>query len=975
MESVDPRTMHVLIRNTETMTWQDDTWKIATARRDGNRIVVTYTNGKEYPYSEERVRLYDQVERRTVDALDEVRVGGKRWNNVEIIWTLRRADHPRNPRYTLACRTADGKLKLRRYGHNEVRVTYASAQDRQNAAALNYIREEVRAHARRAGAELDLTAQFPRWVSGDKMLPEAILANVWEWLAQAPRGSALEAFLVGTSATKTGASDHLIMPFPSNVDQRNAIRAALTHQISIIDGPPGTGKTQTILNLIASLIAQGQTVGVVAGANSAVDNVVDKLTEEGYGFLVANLGKAERVKEFHQREGVLEQRREAWARKASAVSSGSPAGSDEAVLRAEEERLFALWEDARDIPKIRAQLTKAQRERRLFEEKVQESRRPVADISHLAVSRRSSGVIGDLLALARCAPRVGPGLRGFIERVRRYFAYGSLKGVDLGDLHVQSALQFAFYRAREQELSDRIEEAEARAARHGLVEVSTQYRRHSREALDAALLDRFARERPSRLSPTERLKRQTDILLRTYPVVASTCFSIRSNLAEDVLLDWIIIDESSQVLIPEGIAALSKARNAVIVGDDKQLGPIFQGWDASKQEPPAPRFDVRSLSLLDSVKMMPASAQVPSTLLKEHYRCHPAIIEFCNRMYYGGELIPMRASDDDAPDPLAIVYAAPGNHARRPSRGSGFFSQREIDIITDLEDMRSIRDGVELEGTDESGDFVLGVVTPFRAQATNLSKQIRSDLGEGTHPRWLAETAHKFQGRGAGTIILSTVLNANDRSAAQDFYDADALTNVIVSRAKDRFVVVTTHGGVRLSRNVRALLDYIEMYDPSAIVQSDIVSIFDVLYNAYSESLERYSRVKWADRRRSPAENVAEQCLRDVLAEPRYARFGYQAQVFLRDALPNTRRLSEEQRAFVFRDSALDFGVYSRVTKRLLLAIEVDGWKYHGMSQKQQKRDNLKDSIMSAYGVPVLRLSTIGSGEERQIREALDRLL
>ena len=975
MESVDPRTMHVLIRNKETMTWQDDTWKIATARRDGNRIVVTYTNGKEYPYGEERVRLYDQVERRTVDALDEIRVGGKRWNNVKIIWTLRRANHPRNPRYTLACRTADGKLKLRRYGHDEVRVTYASTQDRQNAAALNYIREEVRAHARRAGAELDLTAQYPRWVSGEKMLPEAILANVWEWLAQAPRGSALEAFLAGTSATKTGASDHLIMPFPSNIDQRNAIRAALTHQISIIDGPPGTGKTQTILNLIASLIAQGQTVGVVAGANSAVDNVVDKLMEEGYGFLVANLGKAERVKEFHQREGVLEQRREAWARKASAVSSGSPAGADEAVLRAEEERLVALWEDARDIPKIRAQLMEAQRERRLFEEKVQESRRPVADISHLAVSRRSSGVIGDLLALARCAPRVGRGPRGFIERVRRYFAYGSLKGVDLGDLHVQSALQFAFYRAREQELSDRIEEAEARAARHGLVEVSTQYRRHSREALDAALLDRFARERPSRLSPTERLKRQTDILLRTYPVVASTCFSIRNNLAEDVLLDWIIIDESSQVLIPEGIAALSKARNAVIVGDDKQLGPIFQGWDASKQEPPAPRFDVRSLSLLDSVKMMPASAQVPSTLLKEHYRCHPAIIEFCNRMYYGGELIPMRASDDDAPDPLAIVYAAPGNHARRPSRGSGFFSQREIDIITDLEDMRSIRDGVELEGTDESGDFVLGIVTPFRAQAANLSKQIRSDLGEGTHPRWLAETAHKFQGRGAGTIILSTVLNANDRSAAQDFYDADALTNVIVSRAKDRFVLVTTHGGVRLSRNVRALLDYIEMYDPSAIVQSDIVSIFDVLYNAYSESLERYSRVKWADRRRSPAENVAEQCLRDVLAEPRYARFGYQVEVYLRDALPNTRRLSEEQRAFVFRDSALDFGVYSRVTKRLLLAIEVDGWKFHGMSQKQQKRDNLKDSIMPAYGVPVLRLSTIGSGEERQIREALDRLL
>ena len=314
------------------------------------------------------------------------------------------------------------------------------------------------------------------------------------------------------------------MPFHSNIDQRNAIRAALTHQISIIDGPPGTGKTQTILNLIASLIAQSKTIGVVAGANSAVDNVIDKLTEEGYGFLVASLGKAERVKEFHQREGILEQRREAWAKKASTASPGASARANEAALRAEEGQLVALWEDARDIPQIRARLTATQRERFLFEEKVKESRRPLAEISHLAVVRRSSATIADLLALARCAPRPGHSPRGFIERVRRYFAYGSLKGIDLEDPDVQSALQLAFYQARERELGRRIEEAEARAARHGLVEVSAQYRRRSREALDAALQDRFERERPSRLSSNQWLNRQTDILLRTYPVIASTCF-------------------------------------------------------------------------------------------------------------------------------------------------------------------------------------------------------------------------------------------------------------------------------------------------------------------------------------------------------------------------------------------------------------------------------------------------------------------
>ena len=975
MESVDPRTMHVLIRDKGAPNWQDCTWKVAQARRDGDRIVVTYANGKEYPYGTDRVRLYDQVERRELDALDEIVVSGQRWNSVESIWTLRCAEQPRNPRYTLAYRKADGTLALRRYGSDEVRVRLATPEQRKNAATLDYVRDEVRAQAQRAGAKLDTSGCYARWTGDGEAAPAAILANVWERLPQAPRGSALEAFLAGSASEATGASDRLIMPFHSNIDQRNAIRAALTHQISIIDGPPGTGKTQTILNLIASLIAQGKSVGVVAGANSAVDNVIDKLMEEGYGFLVASLGKTERVQEFHRREGILEQQREAWAQKASTASPGAPARVDEAALRAEEERLVALWEDARDIPAIRARLTATQRERFLFEEKVKESRRPMADISHLAVVRRSSETIADLLALARCAPRPGRSPRAIIERVRRYFAYGSLKGIDLGAHDVQSALQLAFYQARERELSSRVEEAEARAARHGLDEVSVTYRHRSRKALDGALLDRFERERPSRLSPNEWLNRQTGILLRTYPVVASTCFSIRHNLAEDTLLDWIIIDESSQVLLPEGMAALSKARNAVIVGDARQIGPIFQGWDESTRQPPDARFDVRSVSLLDSVKAMGEAAHAPTTLLREHYRCHPAIIEFCNRMYYGGQLIPMRVPEQDAPDPLAIVYAAPGNHARRPLRGGGFFSQREIEIISQLEEMEVIREGIEADDKDSSGDFVLGIVTPYRAQATNLRQRIRADLGEGAHARWLAETAHKFQGRGAGTVVLSTVLNAHDRAATQAFYDSDAMTNVIVSRAKDRFIVVTAHGGVRLSRNIRTLLEYIEMFDPSAVIESDIVSIFDVLYSAYSASLERYSRAKWSNWKRTPAENVADLCLREVLADPKYSTFGYHTEVPLWEALPNTRRLSEEQRDFVFTDSALDFGVFSRVTGRIVLAIEVDGWEYHGNNKEQQQRDARKDSIMAAYDVPVLRLATNESGEERRIREALDQLL
>ena len=48
----------------------------------------------------------------------------------------------------------------------------------------------------------------------------------------------------------------MLLPFDFNQSQVRAIDTALKNKISIIEGPPGTGKTQTILNLIANIICQ-----------------------------------------------------------------------------------------------------------------------------------------------------------------------------------------------------------------------------------------------------------------------------------------------------------------------------------------------------------------------------------------------------------------------------------------------------------------------------------------------------------------------------------------------------------------------------------------------------------------------------------------------------------------------------------------------------------------------------------------------
>jgi very-short-patch-repair endonuclease len=71
--------------------------------------------------------------------------------------------------------------------------------------------------------------------------------------------------------------------------QNYAINAILAGQHSVIKGPPGTGKSQTIANLIATLVARGKRVLFVAEKRAAITAVTDRLTRRGLGHLVMDV--------------------------------------------------------------------------------------------------------------------------------------------------------------------------------------------------------------------------------------------------------------------------------------------------------------------------------------------------------------------------------------------------------------------------------------------------------------------------------------------------------------------------------------------------------------------------------------------------------------------------------------------------------------------------------------------------------------
>ena len=71
----------------------------------------------------------------------------------------------------------------------------------------------------------------------------------------------------------------------------------------------------------------------------------------------------------------------------------------------------------------------------------------------------------------------------------------------------------------------------------------------------------------------------------------------------------------------------------------------------------------------------------------------------------------------------------------------------------------------------------------------------------------------------------------------------------------------------------------------------------------------------------------------------------------------------------------IDFLILNRISKKPVLAIEVDGWDNHKEGTAQAGRDVLKDHILELYDIPLLRLKTNGSGEKEKILDALGRIM
>jgi len=86
----------------------------------------------------------------------------------------------------------------------------------------------------------------------------------------------------------------------------------------------------------------------------------------------------------------------------------------------------------------------------------------------------------------------------------------------------------------------------------------------------------------------------------------------------------------------------------------------------------------------------------------------------------------------------------------------------------------------------------------------------------------------------------------------------------------------------------------------------------------------------------------------------------------------NPKLLSDKEKQYAMSKAAhIDFLLYNQVSKKPVLAIEVDGFRYHVPGTDQHKRDEMKDHIFKCYKIPLFRFPTNGSEECKKIEQFL----
>lgn len=515
---------------------KDKTVSIAKCEKTSSGYDVVFkSNNKKYSYSLNRIQVLPLIG--TVDCNDsKVYVNGIHQKNVSRIldygeWKKLIFENGR----ILSCKTENMRLEI-----NCLKL-------RQVAAKLTYL------------------AELAEKISLKTDDGSSILSKHYEGIDFIGEDCALGFYLAPEHEQgKKTLTFPMIFPFGLNPSQKTAVENALTSRFSIIEGPPGTGKTQTILNIIANLIVQDKAIAIVSGNNSATDNVLEKLKNNGFDFICAALGSKDNKSRFIDGQSGRYPDISAWS------LSTEDAIQLKSMIRQLVSELDEMLAVQNKIAEIRERLSELKKEKKYFDsyyERVVIS----SSTSKPKLGTNSDRLLDLWLECEKFAEKSQ--IPGLWFRIKKAFIYGleSLRFIKQPTDQIIPVLQDIYYGIYQRELEKEQIALNDKLNGYHFQDKMKELRDKSVCLFRAFLAKKYGTNIDRKKFLKDDLWKNHSDFLKEYPVVLSTTYSIRSSLSKNCVFDYVIIDESSQVDIVTGALAFANTRNAVIVGDLMQL--------------------------------------------------------------------------------------------------------------------------------------------------------------------------------------------------------------------------------------------------------------------------------------------------------------------------------------------------------------------------------------------------------------------
>ncbi|MEO1283372.1 MAG: AAA domain-containing protein [Pseudomonadota bacterium] len=553
--------------------------------------------------------------------------------------------------------------------------------------------------------------------------------------------------------------------FPPHLsdDKRQVLDKAMeVSSVLVVNGPPGTGKTTVIAELISSYLGRYPNRRILLSSQThvALDHIIAKLDEKGLTDHVVRIVSfgSENVHKVSKLVGslTLDRKVREWCLKAEERSErfieslAQSKGID--AFEVKTELLGRSYMEARRaLQKLRKDLVEVKNKKR--------------EIDGKRIRKVSEGKLLDPLDILRQTEQT------LNEEDELQSNIGSLEARIsrlLASLNKLDGLGSVFSDAKDSDLE-------------GLLDGLVSHSEARKELLPMMQLH---------LDWINRLGSERSFhgaVLHEARIVAGTCIGLAGTPAfQQDQYDLCIVDEASKATATETLVPMSRSRRTILVGDPKQLPPYIES--SQNQNGDSLYSDDAKKSLLQVLLDQLPSDNVEE--LVEQRRMCSTIGELVSQVFYGGKLVNIR-EDKDRDSVIAKIYPHPVtwfSTSKQKKRGetpvSGGSFENGIEVQQVIEQLKEIG----RQTRKATSKIEVAIIAAYSAQVALLRDRISQHIG--VHSGFSVEvnTVDAFQGREADVCIY-TVTRSNDFSKI-GFQRERERINVALSRARDALVIV-----------------------------------------------------------------------------------------------------------------------------------------------------------------------------------------